>query len=76
MTRKEIEQEYAVTNGRIASPGKFEGEMVYVPFYWEANDGTVLRFRVTPEDKIEFPELIRRRVVRLVEDGQGFVREV
>ena len=34
MTRQEIESSYKIENGRIRSPGKFEGEMIYVPFYW------------------------------------------
>lgn len=83
MTRAEIEATYKIVNGRIASPGKFEGEMIYVPFFWEAflngradrDDGTVLGFDVTAEDKAEFPELKGRRSVRLVERDDGFVCE-
>lgn len=82
--REKIESEYTVRNGVIQSPGKFEGEAVYVPFYWEAflngmadrDNGTTLGFDVTAEDKILFPELRRRRAVKLIEDDQGFVREV
>lgn len=43
MTRKEIEAAYTVVNGIIRSPGKFEGEPVWAPYYWEAyliNHGT------------------------------------
>jgi len=85
MGRNEILAEYEIDkNGRISNPGKFEGEMLYVPFYWDAflnggadrDDGTTLGFNITKEDKDEFPDLKHRRTVNLVEDSQGFVREV
>jgi hypothetical protein len=83
MTRQEIEQEYKVEGGRIVSPGKFEGEAVYVPYFWGAfldgmadrDDGTVLGFDVSAEDKAQFPELKRRRTVRLLQRDDGFVCE-
>lgn len=65
-------------------PGKFEGEAAYVPYFWDAflngcadrDDLDVLGFDVNAEDKQLFPELRRRRTVKLIEDSQGFVREV
>ena len=33
--RAEIESEYRVVDGLIRNPGKFEGEAVYVPYYWD-----------------------------------------
>src|SRR5215211_4995867 len=36
MTRLDIESEYDVENGQITSPGKFEGEPVYTPYFWES----------------------------------------
>jgi hypothetical protein len=83
MNRADIARDYIVRNGRISSPGKFEGEMVYVPYYWDIgmngfadiDDGRVCKFQVTTEDKKEFPELKRRRWVSLYEDDNGFVRE-
>lgn len=72
-------------NGRITSPGKFEGQMIYVPHFWYAylngcadrDDGTVLGFNVTPEDRAEYPEIpARKRTIRLVERSDGFVVEV
>ena len=83
MTRQEIERDYTVVNGRITSPGKFEGEAVYVPYFWEAfldgmadrDDGIVLGFDLTPEDKVEFPELKGKRTVRLWQRDYGFVCE-
>ena len=83
MTRQEIESQYRVENGIIRSPGQFEGEAVYVPHYWgiyldgfaDRDDGNVLGFDVTQEDKAEFPELKRRRTVKLVQRDDGFVCE-
>ena len=84
MTRKQVTDHYAVdSHGRIHSPGMFEGEMVYVPHYWDAflngfadrDNGTVLGFDVTAEDKQEFPELRHRRTVKLYQRSDGFVCE-
>lgn len=76
--------EFNVENGRIVSPGKFEGERTYVPYFWQAflngfadrDDGKVLGFDVTAEDKKLFPTLKKRRTVRIVESDTGFVREI
>jgi len=76
--------EFDVVNGRIVSPGKFEGERTYVPYFWNAfmnggadrDDGKVLGFDVTAEDKKLFPALKKRRTVRLVETDSGFVQEI
>jgi len=72
-------------HGIITSPGKFEGEMIYVPYYWEAflngfadrDDGKVLGFDITPEDrKIFGPMLKGKRTVKLYERDDGFVIEI
>ena len=84
MNRADIERDYNVVDGRIRSPGKFEGERVYVPYYYDAflngnadrDNGTILGFDVTPDDKVMFPELMHRRTVKLVEGDDGFVVEV
>jgi hypothetical protein len=85
MTRRDILDQYKVDDrGIIRSPGKFEGEMLYVPYFWDAflngcadrDDGKVLGFDVTVDDKKEFPELKRRRTVKILEDSNGFVVEV
>ena len=67
--------------------GKFEGEGDYVPYYWEigldggaddeiySGDTPIWVFKVTPEDREEFFGLKGKRVVKLWEDEQGFVRE-
>jgi hypothetical protein len=82
MTRTEILAQYQVgSDGVIRSPGKFEGEMLYVPFYWDIamngfaneDDGEVFTFLIEPEDKAIFPELNDRRSLRLYESDLGFV---
>ena len=86
MSRRDEVLEGLVLQGeRVASPGKFEGEMAYVPYFWEkgldgwadaeADNGDFI-FVVMPEDYAEFPELRGKKGVRLHEDEQGFVREV
>ena len=85
MTRQEIETEYTIDdNGIIRTPGMFEGEMLYVPYFWDGflngfadrDDGKVLGFDVSPEDKVQFPELKKRRTVKLYQRDDGFVCEV
>ena len=53
MTREEILKDYTVdASGRIRTPGQFEAEMLYVPYFWDAylngfsdrDDGEVLGF--------------------------------
>ena len=81
MTKAEIEQQYVVRNGIIASPGKFEGEMVYAPHFWDIylNGGgdyagdDVLACAVIDEDRAEFQELVGVSVVKMWEDDNGFV---
>jgi hypothetical protein len=83
MTRREIEKEYNVKDGRIISPGRFEGEMIYVPHFWSLfldglanrDNGHVLGFDVHKKDRVEFPELGRRRTVKLYQRSDGFVCE-
>ena len=77
MTRQECED-------AVSHPGKFEGQAVYVPYFWDVfldgcadrDDGRVLGFDVTAQHRAIFPELKRRRTVRLIETEQGFVCEV
>ena len=84
MTRQDITNEYSVVNGRIVSPGKFENEMVYVPYFWDFylngfaddDDGKTLKFKVSKEDREQFPELKGKRTVRLQQTDTGFVVEI
>ena len=86
MKRNEITKQYDVdTSGRITSPGKFEGEMIYVPHFWyigldgfaDRDNGKVFGFDISADDRSEFPELgSKRRTVKLMERDDGFVCEL
>jgi hypothetical protein len=79
--REKIESEYHVENGIIKSPGKFEGEPIYAPHFYEIylngcadeDDGNVLTFEVNDEDRCAFPELIDVSKVIMSESEQGFI---
>ena len=65
----------------IQSPGKFEGEMVYVPYYWnlmldgaaDSDDGTMATFVIDKFDVIRWPELGDVTALSLSESNDGFV---
>ena len=83
MNRKDIEANYRIEHGIIKTPGQFEGEMLYVPYFWDAylngmadrDDGKTLGFDLTKEDKDMFPELKGRRTIKLYQRTDGFVVE-
>lgn len=69
---------------RITDPGMFEGQKVYVPYFWDVylngcadrDDGTVLGFDITKEDREKYPEIpARKRTIRLMQTDSGFVIE-
>jgi len=57
--------------------------MLYVPYFWDCylngfadnDDGRILRFTVTTDDRMQFPELKGRRSVKLYQRDDGFVCE-
>jgi hypothetical protein len=70
MTRKEVLEQYDIDkNGLIQDPGKFEGEMLFAPYFYDSSlesgaDETVYDgdtpidiFVIAEEDLKEFPEL-------------------
>lgn len=75
---------YADCKEIVGCPGKFENEEPYVPYYWDLflngaadrDDGEILGFDVSIEDRELFPELKGHHAVNLFEDDNGFVREV
>ncbi len=85
--RAAIEKDYQISRGgMIKSPGKFEGEMIYMPYFFGVfmeggADGEDERGRITvsvsKEDKLIFPELgkTRKHVIFKVDD-YGFVNEL
>ncbi len=78
--------DYTSTNGIISSPGKFEGEPTWAPYFYDAilngccdhdyrngpDDGACF-FVVTDADRREFPELASIYGVGLAESAQGFI---
>jgi hypothetical protein len=68
----------------VSHPGKFEGEARYVPYFWDGylhgfsdwDDGRILGFNLTEHQRTIFPELGLRKTIKLIEDDNGFVREV
>jgi len=83
MTRKQILKDFNLdpTFKRILDPGKFEGEAIYVPYFYDAylngeQDWTAddrLAFEVTAEDAREFPELNAGNAILLDITDQGLV---
>lgn len=90
MTRGEVEAAYTVRNGIVSSPGKFEGEPAWAPYYWalvmdgcadDEESGTepgddllVSVFHPDSSDVETWPELAGVTEIRLWEDDHGFVR--
>lgn len=74
-------------HGVIRSPGKFEGEMIYVPYFYDQSldgGGDILscsechsfhaeRFTVWASECEDFPELEGIEYITLIEDSSGFV---
>lgn len=69
---------------RITSPGKFEGEETYVPYFWNQvldgfheevgrGDSSVARIEISDEDRQKFPALGNAKYILLEESDQGFV---
>lgn len=81
MTRIETLANYNVKDNRIVSPGKFEGEMIYAPhFYedslnglWNTNRQGVLYCVPSFAEHKEWPELKGKRFIHLYEDDLGFI---
>ncbi len=87
MKREDVLSRYRVDeNGVITSPGKFEGEKIYMPYFYEESmfgysqeEEGVYSVEVYEEDKSEFPELDELEnegVVRWIEQDDGRVVEV
>ena len=79
--------EYDNDGERITQPGKFEGEPVFAPYFWElglqgmsdSDDGRTYTFKFKTNDPElnDWPTLKqwfgRKRTLRLSEDSTGFV---
>ena len=64
------------------SPGKFEGEKYYVPYYYdlyldgaydEITEAEEIVFKIDEGDKQKFPELLHIDSLYLFQDEQGFI---
>lgn len=79
--------EYTNDGERITQPGKFEGEPIFAPYFWnlglegfsDADSGSVYRFKITKSDNGNpfWPQikqwLGRKWTISMREDSQGFV---
>lgn len=73
MTRFDLFRVHQIQDGIIRSKGEFEGQALYVPYFWskylsgEASEvgADVVQFSVKDSDRVQFPELGNRQVVRL-----------
>ena len=74
-------EHYRKNPGLITTPGKFKGCKRYAPYFYDLwnegmadiDRGKYSAFKVTAEDKAKFPELKKRKWVRIAEDDNGFV---
>ena len=71
----ELENEYTIENGIIKNLGKFEGQTLAAPYYYDVmmeTGGEV--FEISEDDRIIFPEIDKTmsHVIVLI-DGIGFV---
>ncbi len=87
--RAELESQYKVENGVIRSPGKFEGEPLWVAYFWamaleggghtwDDNGTDVTTFMIQSGDVALFPELDQLgydggAAVSVLERDDGFV---
>ncbi len=79
--KHETLESYDVRDGIIRSPGKFEGEPMYAPYFYDAllngfadeDEDGVATFIITDEDRKLFPMLADTKSVRLWESDQGFI---
>jgi len=83
MTREEIEKNFTIKEGIIHSPGKFEGEPLWAPYFWEivleeaGHEGneavTSVDVSIDDRDREIFPELCWAKEISLWCDDNGFV---
>jgi len=72
-----IDRDYGI----ISTPGKFKGEMYFVPYFWDMalegdfdeDTGEIFTFHITPSDRAFIPDLKGAKKIELYEDGQGFI---
>lgn len=65
----------------IRNPGRFEGEPLWAPYYWDVymnggaddDDGGCLSFDVSEDDRVIFPELADVARVEIYQRDDGFI---
>lgn len=80
LTRAEVEQDYKVRDGRVVSPGKFEGEPLYAPALYDMamngfadeSDGDADLVEVDDALRAEYPEVGDTQAFVLYTDALGF----
>lgn len=73
MERLKILETYRVEQGIIRTPGPFDGQKLYVPYFWqkyldgdaEEVDADAVFFVVHDREREMFPEIGHRRTIRL-----------
>lgn len=88
ISRADILARYDVRDGIIRNPGKFEGEPIYLPYFYEMmlegcvdetlgdgeTENTIDILKLTPSERAEFPEIDADSVaIALEHTEQGFV---
>lgn len=73
-TRRTIEAEFKVENGRILSPGQYEGEPIYAPYFDAKTEvrGKAMH-TIRDADYAEFPELRGYKTVVVSHEPTGHV---
>lgn len=81
-TRQDVYEHYEVNeSGMIMSPGRFEGELVYVPYLYEvylhgghlSDDGEIITIEVEDKDRAMFPELENASRAYIQVTDTGFI---
>jgi hypothetical protein len=73
MTRFDVLDRYRVEEGTIRTAGQFCGQALYVPYFWDRYIAgyasevgeDIIQFAVQDDDRIQFPELGDRQMIRL-----------
>jgi hypothetical protein len=73
-TITDLEKEFIVKNGIIQNPGKFEGEPLSTPFYYDIMvNGEGEFITIEPSDRVQFPNIPdNKEIAYVTEDENGF----
>jgi hypothetical protein len=72
-TITDLKKEFMVENGIIKNPGKFEGEPLSTPFYYDLMINGIEGITIEPSDRIQFPNIPgNKEIAWVTEDENGF----